>query len=81
MRQEGGVPHQFVPRQCPKVSDFLQSEIAFVSDAEKELLAAREAGVGWPVMCCRPGNNSLTADSCGFAAIRSFLELCRAAED
>jgi methylthioribulose 1-phosphate dehydratase/enolase-phosphatase E1 len=57
------------------------SEIAFVSDAEKELLAAREAGVGWPVMCCRPGNNSLTADSCGFAAIRSFLELCRAAED
>ena len=53
----------------------------FVSDAEKELLAAREAGIGWPVLCCRPGNKPLTTDSCGFPAIRSFLELCRNADE
>mmetsp|Transcript_22830 Transcript_22830/g.41126 ORF Transcript_22830/g.41126 Transcript_22830/m.41126 type:complete len:200 (-) Transcript_22830:1126-1725(-) len=51
--------------------------IVFVSDSEAELQAARAAGIGWPVMCCRPGNKPLTTDSCGFAAVRSMMELCR----
>lgn len=46
-------------------------------DSEKELLAAREGGVRWPVMCVRPGNSPLTTDSDGFAVVRSLLELCR----
>ena len=54
-----------------------QGSIVFVSDSEAELQAARTAGVGWPVMCCRPGNKALTTDSCGFAAVRSLMELCR----
>eukprot|EP00667_Euglena_gracilis_P017015 EG_transcript_17863 len=55
----------------------LGEDVTFVSDSEKELLAAREGGVRWPVMCVRPGNSPLTADSDGFAVVRSLLELCR----
>eukprot|EP00668_Euglena_longa_P012079 GGOE01014506.1.p1 GENE.GGOE01014506.1~~GGOE01014506.1.p1 ORF type:complete len:569 (-),score=161.11 GGOE01014506.1:310-1800(-) len=55
-------------------------DIVFLTDSEKELVAAREAGIGWPVICCRQGNRPLTADSCGLPAVRSMLELCRCAD-
>eukprot|EP00668_Euglena_longa_P032252 GGOE01041555.1.p1 GENE.GGOE01041555.1~~GGOE01041555.1.p1 ORF type:complete len:309 (-),score=68.29 GGOE01041555.1:284-1117(-) len=57
----------------------LGENVTFVSDSEKELLAAKQGGVRWPVMCVRPGNSPLTPDSDGFAAVRSLLELCRCA--
>ncbi|GKY90592.1 hypothetical protein MPSEU_000032900 [Mayamaea pseudoterrestris] len=52
------------------------SLIVFCSDAEAELVAAREAGIGWPVMSIRPGNAVLTATGKQFPAIYSLLQLC-----
>ncbi|GAX16575.1 methylthioribulose-1-phosphate dehydratase [Fistulifera solaris] len=54
------------------------SEIVFVSDAEDELVAARQAGIGKAVMSVRPGNVPMTAVGKGFPAIYSLLQLCGA---
>jgi methylthioribulose 1-phosphate dehydratase/enolase-phosphatase E1 len=51
-------------------------EICFVSDAEAELVAAREAGIGHVVMSVRPGNASLTAVGREFPIVHSLLQLC-----
>jgi methylthioribulose 1-phosphate dehydratase/enolase-phosphatase E1 len=52
------------------------SSIVFVSDAEAELVAAKEAGIGWPVMSIRPGNEPLTAVGKDFPTVYSLLQLC-----
>jgi methylthioribulose 1-phosphate dehydratase/enolase-phosphatase E1 len=52
------------------------SEITFVSDAEAELVAAKEAGIGNVVMSIRPGNVPLTAVGKGFPVVHSLLQLC-----
>lgn len=51
-------------------------DICFVSDAEPELVAAREAGVGHPVMSVRSGNKPLTDVGREFPIIYSLLQLC-----
>eukprot|EP00546_Thalassionema_frauenfeldii_P010912 CAMPEP_0178926004 /NCGR_PEP_ID=MMETSP0786-20121207/18258_1 /TAXON_ID=186022 /ORGANISM="Thalassionema frauenfeldii, Strain CCMP 1798" /LENGTH=289 /DNA_ID=CAMNT_0020601011 /DNA_START=88 /DNA_END=957 /DNA_ORIENTATION=- len=51
-------------------------EICFVSDAEPELVAAREAGIGFPVMSVRAGNKPLTDVGREFPIIYSLLQLC-----
>ena len=51
-------------------------EICFVSDAEAELVAAREAGVGFPVMSIRAGNKPLTDVGRGFPIVHSLLQIC-----
>jgi len=53
-----------------------KSGIVFVSDAEAELIAARKAGIGWPIMCIRPGNAKLTPIGKTFPALFSLLQLC-----
>lgn len=53
-------------------------EILFVSDAEKELVAARDAGVGNVVMSVRPGNAPVTEVGRGFPMVFSLLQLCGA---
>lgn len=52
------------------------SAIVFCSDAEAELVAAREAGIGYPVMSVRPGNVPLSAEGRELPAIYSLLQLC-----
>ena len=52
------------------------ADICFVSDAEGELLAAKESGIGHVVMSIRPGNVPLTAESKNFPAVHSLLQLC-----
>ena len=56
----------------------LPSDIVFVSDAEDELVAARDAGIGNAVMSIRPGNALLTSVGKDFPAIYSLLQLCGA---
>ena len=51
-------------------------DIIFVSDLEDELVAARDAGIGCPVMSIRPGNAPLTTIGKSFPAIYSLLQLC-----
>jgi len=51
-------------------------QICFVSDAEAELVAAKEAGIGFPVMSIRRGNAPLTDVGRGFPIIYSLLQLC-----
>jgi methylthioribulose 1-phosphate dehydratase/enolase-phosphatase E1 len=50
--------------------------IIFVSDAEAELVAAKEAGVGHAIMSIRPGNAPLTAQGKKYRQIFSLLQLC-----
>jgi len=52
------------------------SEICFVSDAEAELVAAKEAGIGHVVMSIWPGNVPLTSVGKSFPAVYSLLQLC-----
>jgi len=52
------------------------AEVVFVSDAEAELVAARGAGIGFPVMSVRPGNAPLTSTGREFPRIFSLLQLC-----
>jgi len=52
------------------------SEITFVSDAEAELVAAREAGIGHVVMSVRPGNAKLTDVGREFPIVHSLMQLC-----
>jgi len=52
------------------------ADICFVSDAEGELEAAKEAGIGNIVMSIRPGNVPLTAVGKKFPAVHSLLQLC-----
>jgi methylthioribulose 1-phosphate dehydratase/enolase-phosphatase E1 len=52
------------------------AEVVFVSDAEAELVAATEAGIGWPIMSIRPGNVPLTTIGKDFPAVYSLLQLC-----
>jgi len=51
-------------------------EVCFISDSEAELVAARTAGVGFPVMSVRPGNASLTNIGREFPIIFSLLQVC-----
>lgn len=51
-------------------------EICFVSDAEAELVAAREAGIGFPVMSIRAGNKPLTGVGREFPIVHSLLQIC-----
>jgi len=51
-------------------------DICFVSDAEAELVAARAAGIGFPVMSVRPGNEPLTEVGREFPIIFSLLQIC-----
>jgi len=50
--------------------------ITFVSDAEAELVAAREAGVGHVIMSVREGNQPLTRVGGEFPRVDSLLQLC-----
>jgi methylthioribulose 1-phosphate dehydratase/enolase-phosphatase E1 len=52
------------------------SEICFVSDAEAELVAAREAGIGFVVMSVRPGNAPMTEVGYEFPRVFSLMQLC-----
>jgi len=52
------------------------SKIVFVSDSEDELVAAREAGIGFPVMSVRPGNAPMTDVGKSFPIVHSLLQLC-----
>jgi methionine salvage enolase-phosphatase E1 len=52
------------------------SQVCFVSDAEAELVAAKEAGVGHAVMSIRPGNVPITSVGRSFPAVHSLLQLC-----
>jgi methylthioribulose 1-phosphate dehydratase / enolase-phosphatase E1 len=52
------------------------TQIVFVSDAEAELVAAKEAQIGWPVMSIRPGNAPLTEVGQDFPRVFSLLQLC-----
>jgi methylthioribulose 1-phosphate dehydratase/enolase-phosphatase E1 len=52
------------------------SKIVFCSDSEAELVAAKQAGIGWPVMSIRPGNVPLTSTGKTFPPIFSLLQLC-----
>jgi methylthioribulose 1-phosphate dehydratase / enolase-phosphatase E1 len=52
------------------------SAICFVSDAEGELVAAKEAGIGHIVMSIRPGNAPMTKVGKAFPAVHSLLQLC-----
>lgn len=53
------------------------SEIVFCSDSEAELKAAKEAGIGHPVMAVRPGNAPITAaGKQELPKIFSLLQLC-----
>ena len=51
-------------------------EICFISDAEPELVAARDAGIGFTVMSIRPGNAPLTSIGREFPTIHSLLQVC-----
>lgn len=51
-------------------------DVCFVSDAEAELVAAREAGVGHVVMSVRPGNAVMTDVGYEFPRVFSLLQLC-----
>lgn len=53
------------------------SDLVFCSDAEAELEAAKEAGVGQVIMTVRPGNAPLTAQGRkSYPQIYSLLQLC-----
>lgn len=52
------------------------SQICFVSDAEAELVAAKEAGIGHVIMSIRPGNEPLSHVGKSFSAVHSLLQLC-----
>ena len=52
------------------------ADIVFASDSEAELVAARDAGIGCPVMTVRPGNAPLTPVADGFPRVESLLALC-----
>ena len=55
------------------------SEIVFCSDDEKELKAAKAAGIRHAIMTIRPGNAPLTSDGKKeFPQIFSLLQLCGA---
>lgn len=51
-------------------------DIVFVSDAEAELVAARDAGIGHTVMSIRPGNTPLSDVGKSFPKVYSLLQLC-----
>jgi len=51
-------------------------DIVFVSDAEGELVAARDAGLKYSVMCIREGNAKLTDVGQAFPRIYSLMQLC-----
>lgn len=55
-------------------------EVCFISDSETELVAAREAGIGFPIMSVRPGNAPLTKIGREFPIIYSLLQICGSGE-
>ena len=53
------------------------SELVFVSDAEAELEAAKQAGIGHALMSIRPGNAPLTMQGKQmYPQVFSLLQLC-----
>lgn len=52
------------------------SDVTFVSDAEAELVAAKEAGIGNVIMSVRPGNVPLTSVGKAFPTVHSLLQIC-----
>lgn len=55
------------------------SEIVFCSDSEAELKAAKDAGIGHPIMTVRPGNAPISAaGKVEFPQVFSLLQLCGA---
>lgn len=53
------------------------SEIVFCSDSEAELKAAKEAGIGRPIMTVRPGNAPISVSGREkFPQVFSLLQLC-----
>ncbi len=53
------------------------SEIVFCSDLEDELKAAREAGIGHPIMSIRPGNVPVSPQGRkDYPQIVSLMQLC-----
>jgi len=52
------------------------SHIVFCSDAEAELVAAKDAGIGYQVMTIRPGNAPLTDVGKEYPEIYSLLQVC-----
>ena len=52
------------------------SHIVFCSDAEAELVAAKEAGIGYQVMTIRPGNVPLTDIGKEYPEVYSLMQLC-----
>lgn len=63
-------------KNIAKALEIEPKDICFVSDAEAELVAAREAGVGFPVMSVRAGNKPLTDVGREFPIIYSLLQIC-----
>jgi len=63
-------------RNIAKALGLEPKDICFVSDAEAELVAAREAGIGFPVMSVRAGNKPLTDVGREFPIIYSLLQIC-----
>jgi len=51
-------------------------DIVFISDSESELEAAKEGGIGFPVMSVRPGNVPLTSVSEKYPKIYTLLQVC-----
>jgi methylthioribulose 1-phosphate dehydratase / enolase-phosphatase E1 len=64
-------------RSIAKSLDIDASKLIFVSDAEGELYAAKEGGIGSPIMSIRTGNAPLTPAAIDdFHSIYSLLQLC-----
>ena len=63
-------------KNIAKDLDIEEKDICFISDAEEELVAARQAGIGFPVMSVRPGNAPLTDIGREFPMIYSLLQVC-----
>jgi methylthioribulose 1-phosphate dehydratase / enolase-phosphatase E1 len=64
-------------RAIAKSLNIDSSKLIFVSDAEGELYAAKEGGIGAPIMSIRSGNAPLTPGAINdFHSIYSLLQLC-----
>jgi 2,3-diketo-5-methylthio-1-phosphopentane phosphatase len=68
-----------MPESYKKIAEALGVSpwhVVFASDAEAELVAAKEAGIGYQVMSIRPGNAPLTDIGKEFPEVYSLLQLC-----
>jgi 2,3-diketo-5-methylthio-1-phosphopentane phosphatase len=68
-----------VPESYKKIAESLGVSpwhVVFCSDAEAELVAAKDAGIGYQVMTIRPGNLPITDVGKEYPEIYSLLQLC-----